>query len=86
VQGEISTPFGDQPKTSAWATLRAVVCAAYWWVVYILASRFYRLGAGRPIFLARAASRFQRSATALSSRRVFMRAKLAANGGRLNAP
>jgi hypothetical protein len=32
--------FGHSPETSEWTTLRAVVCAAYWWVVYILASRF----------------------------------------------
>jgi hypothetical protein len=39
LHGQISTPFATAPQES-WSGLRAIVCGAYWWCVYIFTTRF----------------------------------------------
>ena len=39
LHGQISTPFAAAPS-EGWSLLRAIVCGAYWWCVYIFTTRF----------------------------------------------
>ena len=38
LHGQISTPFAVAPE--GWSAVRAIVCGAYWWCVYIFTTRF----------------------------------------------